>query len=245
MYRFRRCRNRLSFYCRIYFHFWPWFEEIDIVLLDLSFSNILILIQIDILPILYNSKFCSVWIEFRNILVLVAPARPPTEKRWIRVDTKSIWISFRHSIDWKRRIWSFLNHQWHTVRIRSEMEIRILALEFSPKIEFYQKIKKNRYKISKKPIFEIFESKPRLFQDFKNSTFPRLQKLVFFREFQNSRILTCREMTYSASFVVNLIWSEYGIDSVGRKVIGSSFVAPAANSIVCDGYGVENVLVTG
>ena len=52
-------------------------------------------------------------------------------------------------------------------------------------------------------------------------------------------------MTYSASFVVNLIWSEYGIDSVGRKVIGSSFVAPAANSIVCDGYGVENVLVTG
>ena len=142
MYRFRQCRNRLSFYYRIYFHFWPWFEEIDIVLLDLSFSNILILIQIDILPILCNSKFCSVWIEFRNILVLVAPARPPTEKRWIRVDTKSIWISFRHLIDWMRRIWSFLNHQWHTVRIRSEMEIRISALEFSPKTEFYQKIKK-------------------------------------------------------------------------------------------------------
>ena len=174
MYRFRQCRNRLSFYYRIYFHFWPWFEEIDIVLLDLSFSNILILIQIDILPILYNSKFCSVWIEFRNILVLVAPARPPMEKQWIRVDKKSIWISFRHLIDWKRRIWSFLNHQWHTVRIRSKMEIRILALEFLPKIEFY-------HKICWKLVFEIFESKTRLFWDFINSTFSRLQKLVFSR----------------------------------------------------------------
>ena len=187
MYRFRRCRNRLSFYYRIYFHFWPWFEEIDIVLLDLSFSNILILIQIDILPILCNSKFYSVWIEFRNILVLVAPARPPTEKRWIRVDTKSIWISFRHLIDWKRRIWSFLNHQWHTVRIRSEMEIRILALEFLPKTEFYQKIKKIGVKFRKmrfskfsSRILDFFKiSKTRLFRDFKTQFFENFNILEF------------------------------------------------------------------